>query len=474
MNRVPCSKRENNALRFPGSLLALPIVFCLGLSSPSPAGQDPQNKKPAAAAPKAPAAVPGKTHSSVAILSIAGSSRLDLGEETLSFSSRTTPAILKAGPNSHRLEDLLFLDFQPAGEKKKPAALKEMAEVVLSNGDHFWATPLGIEPIKEDDFLIAACAGISQQVSQKKGQLRLDLLGVRLLLYRNAFTSERQWSRFRNGLLKTPTKNDVAHLSAGTRLTGFLEELKRGSILFSADGVGEVKLAAGKVRALEFAAIDEETPSGKKKGTTGARVAVFLRDGGTLRGELKSIGEKSLALNHKLLGAVSLPLSQLAQVSFLGGRCQYLSDMKPAKTREHLGSLFLARLPFRQDSNVLGNPLKMGGKTYPKGLGVHAYSRLDYDIAKGFKKFQATIGLDDSARPVSQPAAEKSTGAVVFRVLLDGKLLKEKPMRFSDSPLDLDLDIAGGSLLSLEVDFGGKDSSAALDRANWCGARVIK
>ena len=138
-------------------------------------------------------------------------------------------------------------------------------------------------------------------------------MGVRLLLYRNAFTSELQWSRFRNGLLKAPTKNDVAHLSAGTRLTGFLEELKRDSILFSADGVGEVKLATGKVRALEFAAIDEEIPGSEKEETTGQRVAVFLRDGGKLQGELKNIGEKSLTLGHALLGAVSLPLGQLAQ-----------------------------------------------------------------------------------------------------------------------------------------------------------------
>ena len=119
MNRVPYSKRENNALRFPGSLLALPIVFCVGLSSPSPAGQDLQDKKPAAATPKAPATVAAKTHSSVAILSIAGSSRLDLEEETLSFSAKAKPATLKAGSNRHRLEDLLFLDFQPPGKKKE-------------------------------------------------------------------------------------------------------------------------------------------------------------------------------------------------------------------------------------------------------------------------------------------------------------------------------------------------------------------
>ena len=47
-------------------------------------------------------------------------------------------------------------------------------------------------------------------------------------------------------------------------------------------------------------------------------------------------------------------------------------------------------------------------------------------------------------------------------------------MRFTDPPQELDLHIVGGRTLSLEVDFGGKNLSAALDRANWCGARIIK
>ena len=118
MNRTPYSKRENGALRSPGSLLAVSIVCCVALSSQSPAGQDLQEKKPAAPTLKTPAAAPEKKHSSVAILSIAGSSRLELEEGALSFSAKTTPTILKAGSDHHRLEDLLFLDFQPPGEKK--------------------------------------------------------------------------------------------------------------------------------------------------------------------------------------------------------------------------------------------------------------------------------------------------------------------------------------------------------------------
>ena len=115
----------------------------------------------------------------------------------------------------------------------------------------------------------------------------------------------------------------------------------------------------------------------------------------------------------------------------------------------------------------------MREKTYAKGLGVHAYSKLEYDLAGGFQKFQATIGLDDSARPPLQ-GASSSTGTVVFRVWLDGKRIAEKLMKFSDPPQELDLPVSNGKTLSLEVDFGDKNLSAALDRANWCGARVIR
>ena len=476
MNRSPYSKSEYKSRPVPKlvALLALLLSLCqaTALLPQNLPGKDPQEK------PGAPGKEPGKTpaieRSSITVRSIRGTATRILEEDTLSFSSADNAGrTLRVGPDTHKVEDLLFLVFTPPGTVKKPL-LEENAEVVLGNGDHFWATPIGIEPVKEDDFLILSSKVIAQAVRQRDGQVRLNLGDLRLLLFRNAFTDEIQWSRFRAGLLRARPKNDVAHLSAGTRLTGFLEDLGRDSISFSADGVGRVKLSTAKVRALDFAELKEKKEPGEAGKPSGLQVGVFLRDGGSLRGKLEGLGQKGLSLQHEFLGSISLPLENLAQVSFLGGRCQYLSDMDPVKAREHLGSLFLAKLPFKRDSNVLGNPLRMKGKTWPKGLGVHAYSRLDYDLAAKFQKFQATIGLDDSARPASQRRAGENTGAVIFRVFLDGKLISEKPMRFTDPPQELDLRIVGGRTLSLEVDFGGKNLSAALDRANWCGARIIK
>ena len=420
-----------------------------------------------------PAGAPGTELPSITIRSIKGTSTQVLEENALEFSP--ADGTLRSGSDSHKMEDLLFLTLAPPPGGERTRRVAENAEIVLSNGDHFWATPIGIEPVKEDDFLIVTSKVISQEVRQKDGQLRLNLGGLRLLLFRNAFSDEIQWSRFRNGLLRTPPKNDVAHLSAGTRLTGFLEGLSRDSISFSADGVGQVKLSTVKVRALDLAALppDGEKPTHGKK-PPGPQAGIFLAGGGSLHGKLTSLDRKGLSLQHELLGTITIPLADLAQISFLGGRCQYLSDMNPVKSTEHLGSLFLAKLPFKRDSNVLGNPLRIKGKTWPKGLGVHAYSRLDYNLSGNFQKFQASIGLDDSARPASPRKSNENTGAVIFRVFLDGKLIAENPMRFADPARELDLSVAGGQTLSLEVDFGGKNLSAALDRANWCGARIIK
>ena len=452
-----------------GFFLLLAALLPLSLqpvASGFPPPQDEASEKPAEKKP----APPGP---SISIQSISGSTTLELQEETLRFSPGEKGAgTLAAGTGTYQAEDLLFLTFEyPAdpGEKSSP---RESSEIVLSNGDHFWGTPLAIEPVQDEEILAVATQSIAQQLQQKKGQVRFNLSALRLILFRHAFSDEAQWTRFRDNLLSKRPKNDVAHLSAGTRLTGFLEDMKRGTISFSADGVGQVKLPTTKIRALNLAELGED-PETKKAAPAGQQVDVFLAGGGNLHGNLLGLEKTGLSLQHELLGSLRIPLGKLSHVSFLGGRCQYLSDIEPKKTTEHLGNLFLAKLPFKRDRNVLGKQLRMRGKTYPKGLGVHAYSKLEYDLAGGFQRFQATIGLDDSARPPLDGAGS-STGTVVFRVWLDGKKITEKSMNFSDPPQKVDLPVSQGQILSLEVDFGDKNLSAALDRANWCGARVIR
>ena len=108
---------------------------------------------------------------------------------------------------------------------------------------------------------------------------------------------------------------------------------------------------------------------------------------------------------------------------------------------------------------------------------MHSYSLLEYEVPAGFTRFQAVIGLDRCATP---PAG--ATGAearVVFRVLLDGKAVIEKPMSWQDRPAAVDVQLGAARRLGLEVDYGEAADArsflnAALDRADWADARIVK
>jgi hypothetical protein len=206
-------------------------------------------------------------------------------------------------------------------------------------------------------------------------------------------------------------------------------------------------------------------------------VAVRLAGGTRLTGRLEALDGQAFLIRHRLLGSLRLKTGLTVDIAVRGGRCQFLSDLEPARAKEHLGPLLsrLAREQFtyKKDANVLGNPIRMAGKTFSKGLGVHAYSLLEYRLEKTHRRFQATIGLDDSARP--PPGARGAAGgAVVFRVFLDGKKLTEVALTYRDAPRRIDVPVVGGRLLGLEVDFGKNDFQIDLDRANWADARLVK
>src|SRR5271165_451038 len=67
------------------------------------------------------------------------------------------------------------------------------------------------------------------------------------------------------------------------------------------------------------------------------------------------------------------------------------------------------------DKAVTGKPLSIGGKTFERGLGTHAYSLVRIQLKGGSEKFLALVGVDD--------AAGKDQARITFKVLGDGKTL---------------------------------------------------
>jgi len=114
------------------------------------------------------------------------------------------------------------------------------------------------------------------------------------------------------------------------------------------------------------------------------------------------------------------------------------------------------------DSSSGGKVMKLGGKTYSKGLGANAPSRVIVPLKKLFDRFQCDVGIDDGV----------SGGSVVFQVMGDGKKLFESPiLKGGGTPAPIDVSVQGIDSLTLVVTDGG--DGGANDQADWAGAKLV-
>ena len=108
-----------------------------------------------------------------------------------------------------------------------------------------------------------------------------------------------------------------------------------------------------------------------------------------------------------------------------------------------------------------GNTMTINGQTYSKGLGVHAYSQVTYNLGGNYDNFYSDIGLDD----------ECAGGTVSFQIYVDGTLaFSSGVMVQSDDAQPVIVDVSGANELILEVTNGGDGNGC--DHANWAGARL--
>jgi alpha-galactosidase len=138
-----------------------------------------------------------------------------------------------------------------------------------------------------------------------------------------------------------------------------------------------------------------------------------------------------------------------------------------------LGSNYLSDLQFAygyvgsgvmtKDKSIGGNAIKLNGVTYPKGLGVHAFSGVEYRLGGVASRFQSDIGVDDEA---------VSPGSVVFHVIADGiEIYSSGTMNVGTAHKTINLDVTGVNRLTLGV--SDADNGNSNDHADWAGAFVV-
>ncbi len=111
-----------------------------------------------------------------------------------------------------------------------------------------------------------------------------------------------------------------------------------------------------------------------------------------------------------------------------------------------------------------GHPLRIGERTYRKGLGTHSRCRLTYDLGGAYTRFLADVGIDEEAG---------DRGNVDVQVLVDGKpKFERKGLTGRDEALAVAVDVAGAARLTLVVDFGADFDIC--DHVDWANARLIR
>ena len=234
-------------------------------------------------------------------------------------------------------------------------------------------------------------------------------------------------------------------------------------IRFRSELLGELDVGFDRLKTLVFAAQD----GGKPPTPKGVTALVRADDGSIVAGTIRSLTEGRLELQAAGVTIpngvpLSLALDHVLRIEFRGGRLVFLSDLEPAEVKET--PFFDLVWHYRRDRSVDGNPLRLGDRTYRKGLGVHSRCELTYALEGSYRRFLADFGLDEEVG---------DKGNVDVAVLVDGKpRFERKGLTGRDAPLAIAVDLTGASRLTLRVDFG-RDFDIC-DHADWANARLIR
>ena len=331
----------------------------------------------------------------------------------------------------------------------QPESLLENApQLLLANGDRLGLRPESIdaESLVGKWVRFPAWAEVAVPLETVRGAL--------LIPPRNPLERSQMIVRLRD----QRETQDIFYLSNGDRLLGQLESLGKTSFEVTA-AAAKISVPVATVRG--FGMNPELTSFPPAKGN---QALLTLSDGSVLTvGEIELAEKGGLRCRAAFGAELQFPTEHLVSLQFLGGRIVYLSELEP---QEFVSTPYLTRTwPLRRNQNAVGGPLRLGGKEYARGLGLHSQSLATYRLNKKYAVFQATIGID---------AVTEGRGSVIFRVLADGKPVFTSDVVRGKTPAIVvgPIPMKDVGQLTLVVDFA--DQGDILDHADWCDALLIK
>lgn len=172
----------------------------------------------------------------------------------------------------------------------------------------------------------------------------------------------------------------------------------------------------------------------------------------------------SLKAKHVTRVVWDIPLAAICELRVLRGQTTWLSDLRPLEVR-HTPFVSNSRAwPMRHDQSVTGGALRLDGREFPKGLGLHSRSTATFELHGRFRAFRSLVGFDDSTT---------GTGTSQCSLEVDGRRVWGEPRLRRGQPIEVSLtnELIGAKRLTLVVDFG--DQGDVQDHVNWCDAVLL-
>lgn len=383
-------------------------------------------------------------------------------EEVQEIKAQGGQLVLRTSARTLPLETVKSIRFQEPGT---PMSERKAVRAHLTTGDVVRGVVGG--DAKGDEMVLS---------SRALGEVR-----VRFGLLR-AVLGETSPERERELVLKATRREgtlDEVYLREGGSVRGSMLKLDDMGVTVdtAVEGgsqIGEAAFDLEKVELIALGLLEDPPAAGE-----GLRVQLRLVDGSVLSGPLEGLSGDQVKLRHPLAAkdaSLSVPVAKVSELVVQNGAFVYVSDLEPEGVDQRFPPEFSYSVEtwgWKRDRNVTGGPLRLGGRLYDKGLGVHSYAALTYRLDGTYKELRATVGLDDSCRHLGEPGF----GAVVFKVLVDGKPAKEYPAGLvahkGDAPQELKVSLAGAQRFTLVADFD-PTSLHVLGRGDWADVHLIR
>ena len=259
-------------------------------------------------------------------------------------------------------------------------------------------------------------------------------------------------------------KTDSVRLTNGDVYRGSLDRFDEDrSLWLKVAGSPNRKFDSGKVVAVSFS-----NSLSRVRTPKGVHAQIVLADGTRLT--TANVEFEKHALHGEAAAGFPFEVAdeRVISLSVLAGKANYLSELKPKRVQ--VDPFLTVKWPPAMNRSTKGNPLivatKRGLSTFDRGIGMHAKTTMEFDLAGRYRRFESLVGLD---------ATTGKLGRLPVRILVDGKeqsIEGLKELTAESGPVTVSLDVSKAKLLTLIVDFGPNGDANA--DVNWCDARLIE